>query len=196
MIAMATTLLQRHRDTAIILLVVVAVTGFNVWQHMNDTPAGYQQYSGNGLSFIYPADFTLREAVVFFRFPSYWLGDLQGESSGEQAAVVGVVWSAGGPEGLTAFMDAVIGEARKYNEITDVSADTAQVIGGKEALVRGFKVDVGDVRVPGLVAGWASPEGRTFAVYCLKQGGGDDWCAFQLDRMLRSLTTEPPPQPR
>ena len=196
MIYMEATFLRRYRDTAVILLAVMAVTAFNVWQLRDDTPAGYRQYSGNGLSFIYPADCTLREAAVFFRFPSYWLGDLQGESSGEPAVVVGVVWGAGGPEGLTAFMDAIIEEAEKYNEITEVSADAARIIGGKEALVRGFKVDVGGLKAQGLMAGWASPEGRTFAVYCLRQGAGDDWCVFQLDRMLGSLSTEPPPQPR
>jgi len=193
---MAADILQRHRDTAILLIAVIAVTGFNVWQHRNDTPAGYRQYSGNGLSFIYPSDCTLREAVIIFRLPSYWLGDLQGESSSQPATVVGIVWGAGGHEGLTAFMDTIIEEARKYNEVTDVSVDAARVIGGKEALVRGFKVGVGGDSVPGLMAGWASPEGRAFVLYCLRQGAGEDWSAFQLDRMLGSLRTEPPPQPR
>src|SRR4030042_1741647 len=112
-------MLRRHRDTAILLFIVLAFTGFNVWQHRDDTPAGYRLYSSNGISFIYPADCTLREAVIFFRLPSYWLGDLQGESSGEQAAIVGVVWSAGGPEGLSDFMDTVIGGAGKENEKTE-----------------------------------------------------------------------------
>jgi hypothetical protein len=193
---MATTIIQRHRDTAILLLVVVAFTGYNVWQHRNDTPAGYRQYSSNGLSFIYPADCTLREAVIIFRLPSYWQGDLQGESSSSPATIVGIVWGAGGPEGLAAFMDTIIEEARKYNEITNVSADAARIINGKEALVRGFNVGVDGDSVPGLIAGWASPEGRTFVVYCLRQGAGEDWGAFQLDRIMGSLRTEPPPQPR
>jgi len=195
-IDMATLLLRRHRDTVALLLVVMAVTGLNVWLHRNDTPAGYRQYNSNGITFIYPADCTLREAVVIFRLPSYWLGDLQGESSTGPATVVGIVWGAGGQEGLTAFMDTIVEEAGLYNEITGVGADAARVIGGKEALVRGFNVVVGGVSVPGLMAGWASPEGRVFVVYCLRQGAGGDWCLFQLDRILDSLRTEPPPQPR
>lgn len=196
MIHMATPISPRYRDAAIILVVVVAVTGFNVWQHRGDTPVGYQLYSGSGFSFIYPRECSLREAVVFFRLPSYWLGDLQGESSGEAATVMGVVWEAERAGGVPATMDEIIDAASDYYQITDIGVDVDMTLGGKQVSVRGFNVLVNEVSVPGLMAGWVSPEGRVFVMYCLSLSRGDDWLTFQLSRMMASLKTEPPPQPR
>lgn len=196
MIHMAATLSPRYRDAAIVLVVVVAVTGFNIRQHRGDTPVGYQLYSGNGFSFIYPRECTLREAVVFFRLPSYWFGDLQGESSGETATIMGVVWDTEQADGVPVFMDMIIDEARDYNQITDVGVDVDLTLGGKQMSVRGFNVYANEVSIPGLMAGWVSPEGRVFVMYCLSPSRGDDWLTFQLSRMMGSLKTEPPPQPR
>jgi hypothetical protein len=195
-IEMAATFLRRHRDTIIILLVVVAVTGFNIWQHRNDTPAGYRRYSGNGLSFIYPADCTLREAVVIFRYPSYWLGDLQGESSGGIATVLGVVWGADRASGVPDTMDEILDAASDYYPITDVGIYTDMTLGGKQVSSRKFNALVNDVSVTGLMVGWVSPEGRMFVMYCLGIGRGEDYVIFQLSRMIGSLETEPPPKPR
>jgi hypothetical protein len=176
---MATPISPRYRDAAIILVVVVAVTGFNVWQHRGDTPVGYQLFSGSG-----------------FRLPSYWLGDLQGESSGEAATVMGVVWEAERAGGVPATMDEIIDAASDYYQITDIGVDVDMTLGGKQVSVRGFNVLVNEVSVPGLMAGWVSPEGRVFVMYCLSLSRGDDWLTFQLSRMMASLKTEPPPQPR
>jgi len=195
-IHMAALISPRYRDAAIMLVVVVAVTGFNIWLHRGDTPVGYQLYSANGFSFIYPRECTLREAVVIFRYPSYWLGDMQGESSGEAATVMGVVWEVEQAGGVPATMDEIIDVASDYYHITGVGFDTATTFGGKQVSVRGFNVIVNDVSVPGLMAGWVSPEGRVFVIYCLSPGRGDDWLTFQLSRMMGSLKTEPPPKPR
>ena len=196
MIHMAAPISPRHRDAAIILVVVVAVTGFNIWQHRGDTPVGYQLFNNNGFSFIYPRECTLREAVVFFRLPSYWLGDLQGESSGEAATIMGVVWEEEQAGGVPTTMDEIIDAASDYYQITGVGFDTATTLGGKQVSVRGFNVIVNEASIPGLMAGWVSPEGRVFVMYCLSPGRGDDWLTFQLSRMMGSLKTEPPPKPR
>jgi hypothetical protein len=178
------------------LVVVVAVTGFNIWLHRGDTPVGYQLYSANGFSFIYPRECTLREAVVIFRYPSYWLGDLQGESSEGAATVMGVVWEAEPAGGVPDTMDEIIDAASYYYQITDVGVDAYTTLGGKQVSVRGFSVLVNEVSVPCLMAGWVSPEGRVFVMYCLSLGRGDDYTTFQMSRMMGSLETEPPPEPR
>jgi hypothetical protein len=195
-IRMAAPISSRYRDAAIMLAVVVAVTGLNIWLHRSDTPVGYQLYSANGFSFIYPRECTLREAVVFFRLPSYWLGDLQGESSGEATTIMGVVWEAEGAGGVPATMDEIIDVASDNNLITDVGVDTETTLGGKQVSLRGFNVHVNDVSIPGLMAGWISPEGRVFVIYCLNPSRGNDWLVSQLSRMMGSLETEPPPKPR
>ena len=196
MIHMATSLSPRYRDAAIILVVVVALTGFNVWLHRGDTPVGYQLFSGNGFSFIYPRECTLREAVVFFRLPSYWLGDLQGESLDGTATVIGIMWEAEPTGGVPATMDEIIDAASDYYQIANVGIDADTMLGGKQVSVRGFSVLVNEVSVPGIMAGWVSPEGRVFVVYCLSLGRGEDYTMVQLSRMMGSLETEPPPKPR
>jgi hypothetical protein len=195
-IHMANPISPRYRDAAIMLVVVVAVTGFNIWLHRGDTPVGYQLYSANGFSFIYPRECTLREAVVIFRYPSYWLGDLQGESSEGAATVMGVVWEAEPAGGVPDTMDEIIDAASYYYQITDVGVDAYTTLGGKQVSVRGFSVLVNEVSVPCLMAGWVSPEGRVFVMYCLSLGRGDDYTTFQRSRMMGSLETEPPPEPR
>lgn len=188
---MTTALLSRHRDALIMAVVVLTVTGFNLWQHRDAPPLGYNGFTGYGFSFVHPRECTLREAVMYFRMPSYWLGDLQGESQGDEANIVGVVW--GKDElGLREFSDQIIVEAKKQNELTDVEDGALMELGGKQVLVRGFNLRSGDVTAPGLTASWASPEGRLFMFYNLKLGRDRVWLMDQMSKMLRSLKTQLP----
>jgi len=59
-----------------------------------------------------------RAAGVYFKMPSYWLGDVQAESQGGSANIVGVVWGAGQASGLEEFTDQIIEEARKNSDVT------------------------------------------------------------------------------
>ncbi|HUV33798.1 MAG TPA: serine hydrolase [Candidatus Desulfaltia sp.] len=193
---MKSSLLSRHRDALIMTVVVLMVTGFNLWQHRDDPPLGYTEFTGYGFSFVHPQECTLREAVVYFVMPSYWLGDLQGESQGNAANIVGVVWGASQAGGLRGFSDQIIEEARKQNEVTDVEEGELVELGGKQVYVRGFNLRADSVAVPGLMAGWNSPEGRMFMLYNIKLGGDREWLTDQMAKMLRSLETQPPTKPR
>ena len=168
------------------------VTGFNLWQHRDDPPLGYTRFTGYGFSFAYPRDSALREAASFFIMPSYWSGDLQGESVGGGGNIVGIAWSADQAGGLREFSDRIIEEARKRNDVTDVEEGEETKLGGKQVLVRGFNLNMGSVAAPGLMAGWVSPEGRMFMLYNLKSGGDRAWLLDQLAKMLNSLETQPP----
>ncbi len=81
--------LSRHRDTIVILFVVIVVTGYNLWQHEGEPLPGYTEFNKYGFSFFYPDDCALSEAVVYFKMPSYWFGDVQAESQGESSGVQG-----------------------------------------------------------------------------------------------------------
>jgi CubicO group peptidase (beta-lactamase class C family) len=193
---MAATILPRHRDAAVIFFVVAVVTGFNLWQHRGDPPLGYAEFNQYGFSFVYPSDCALREAAVYFKMPSYWLGDVQGESTGESANIVGVVWGAGQASGLDEFTDQIIEEARKSNDVTGVDEGEYVGLGDKRVLVRGFTLSGDGFTAPGLMAGWVSPEGRMFVLYNLRVGGDEAWLLSQMKVMLGSLETEPPAKPR
>ncbi len=193
---MVAALLSRHRDAVVILFVVALVTGFNLWQHRVDPPLGYNRFNKYGFSFFYPDNCALSEAVVYFKMPSYWFGDVQAESPGESANIVGVVWGAGQASGLEEFTDQIIEEARKNSDLTGVDEGEYMKLGGKRVLRRRFALTGGGLTVPGLMAGWVSPEGRMFVLYNARVGGDEAWLVNQMRVMLRSLETEPPAKPR
>jgi len=189
---MVSTLLSRYREALIMAVVVLMVTGFNLWQHRDDPPLGYIEFTGYGFSFVHPRECALTEAAVYFIMPSYWLGDLQGESQGNAANMVGIVWGRDNDGGLRVFSDQIIEEARKHNELTDVEEGELMELDGKQVLVRSFNIRSGNMTVPGLIAGWTSPERRMFVLYNLKLGGDREWLMDQMAKMLRSLKTQPP----
>jgi len=193
---MVAALLSRHRDAVVILFVVAAVTGLNLWQHRGDPPPGYNGFNQYGFGFFYPDNCVLREAVVYFKMPSYWLGDVQCELTGESANIVGVVWGAGQASGLEEFTDQIIEEARKNSDITGVDEGEYVKLGDKQVLMRRFALTGGGLTVPGLMAGWVSPEGRIFVLYNTRVGEDEAWLMSQMRVMLRSLETEPPAKPR
>jgi len=193
---MVAALLSRHRDAVVILFVVAAVTGLNLWQHRGDPPPGYNGFNQYGFGFFYPDNCVLREAVVYFKMPSYWLGDVQCELTGESANIVGVVWGAGQASGLEGFTDQIIEEARKNSDITGVDEGEYVKLGDKQVLMRRFALTGGGLTVPGLMAGWVSPEGRIFVLYNTRVGEDEAWLMSQMRVMLRSLETEPPAKPR
>ena len=178
-----------------IVLVVLVVTGFNLWQHRDDPPLGYIEFNHYGFSFFYPDNCALREAVMYFRMPTYQLGDFQGESPGESVNIVGVVWGAGQASGLKEFTDQIIEEARKNTEVTIFDEGEQVELGGKQVLVRKFTIDGGGFTIPGIMVGWLSPEGRMFVLYNLKVGEDEPWLMNQMKVMVKSLETEPPAKP-
>ncbi len=188
--------LSRHRDTIVILFVVIVVTGYNLWQHEGEPLPGYTEFNKYGFSFFYPDDCALSEAVVYFKMPSYWFGDVQAESQGESANIVGVVWGAGQASGLEEFTDQILEEARKNSDVTGVDEGEYVKLGGKQVLMRRFALRGGGLAVPGLMVGWVSPEGRMFVLYNARVGEDEAWLVTQMKVMLRSLETEPPAKPR
>lgn len=187
--------LSRHRDAVVIFFVVAVVTGFNLWQHGGDSPPGYTEFNQYGFSFFYPDNCALSEAVVYFKMPSYWLGDVQAESQGESANIVGAVWGAGQASGLEEFTDQIIEEARKNSDMIGIDEGAYVKLGGKQVLMRRFALKGGSLTVPGLMAGWLSPEGRMFVLYNARVGEDEAWLMNQMRVMLRSLETEPPAKP-
>jgi CubicO group peptidase (beta-lactamase class C family) len=192
---MKTAQLSRHRDAVAIFFVVIAVTGFNLWQHRGDPPPGYVELNRYGFRFFYPDNCPLREALVYPGTPSYSLGDIQGESSGASSNIVGIVWGAGQASGLEEFTDQIIDEARKNSEVTGVDEGEYVRLGGKQVFRRRFALTGGGLTVPGLMAGWVSPEGRMFVLYNVRVGGDEAWLVNQMRVMLRSLETVPPVEP-
>ena len=187
--------LSRHRDAIVIFLVVIVVTGFNLWQHRGDPPPGYTEFNWYGFTFFYPDNYAMSEAVVIFKMPSYWFGDVQAESQGESANIVGAVWGVGQASGLEEFTDQIIEEARKNSDVTGVDEGEYVKLGGKQVYKRRFALSGGGLTVPGLMAGWISPEGRMFVLYNVRVGEDEAWLVNQMRVMLRSLETEPPAEP-
>ena len=187
--------LSKHRDALAIFFVVVAVTGFNLWQHRGDPPPGYTEFNRHGFSFFYPDNCPLREAVVYPGTPSYVMGDLQGESSGMSTNIIGVVWGVGQANGLKEFTDQIMEEARKNSDVTGVDEGEYVRLGGKQAFKRRFALTGGGLTVPGLMVGWTSPEGRMFVLYNVRVGEDEAWLVNQMRVMLGSLETMPPAEP-
>ncbi|MCW4051157.1 MAG: beta-lactamase family protein [Candidatus Bathyarchaeota archaeon] len=181
------------RGLAAVTLVVLLVTGGNLWNNREAPPLGFTKYSNYGFSFTYPKDLTMVEQMVMDTRPSYWLGDLQGES---QQEVAGIIWGSNEASGISEFIDLIFELASEQVEFAYIGDDDSMRLSGKDVTLRRFTMSSNGVEVPGLMAGWISPEGRMFVVYNLTPSGDEAWLRDTIATMMKSLETEAPQEPR
>jgi len=64
--------LQKHRDMVVIALVVIMVTGANLWMRRGDPPLGFEEYEGYGFTLIVPRGQSVTDSPATFILNGYW----------------------------------------------------------------------------------------------------------------------------
>jgi hypothetical protein len=179
-----------NRNYLIALIFALFFTGLNIISHRDEAPLGYSKYEKYGFSLNYPEDCTIHESAIYFKIPTYFFGDLRGETQNGDK-IFGVVWIEAGESSLNLITDEIIEEAQKMDDIFGVTSGESKNVGEKDVLFRGFNLNSSVTTLHGLLASWESPEGRIFTVYYIEKGRTNQELFNQLKRIVSSFKTVP-----
>ncbi len=164
----------RTKNLLIILVVVGAVTGGNLWLHRNDTPLGLVQYSDHGFSFNHKSDGYVQAGSLSGGAPTYTEGSYSVRFESDELLEIGVFWFT--DEMVPVSADETILEASLimlYESAesggTQLSRDNNIVSSekdGHDMISEFFEVNDQNGDIPGVIGVWQCGE-RIFLFYTL-----------------------------
>ena len=164
------------RSLVIVLIMVGAVTGGNLWIHRGDPRLGYTRYTGHGVSFDYPMMMTQGEADLGGLGPPTDSGgtvqvSYQGADRLEQYGVMWVEPSsmpsniARTPEAALDFIFDFIGLAG--TQISNRGEFKTTTTKDHEVIYQTFGVPDSDFTIPGIIGAWYCEETDRFLMHYL-----------------------------
>ncbi|MBN2336823.1 serine hydrolase, partial [Candidatus Bathyarchaeota archaeon] len=187
--------LQKHRDMIAIALVVIAVTGANLWMTRGDPPLGFEEYEGYGFTLIVPREQSVSDSPATFILNGYWEGGVQ-SNPGDAGIQVGAYWTDSSEMSQPEYIEYLYGFAEDENSgMTHEPIEPADM-GGIEVQRSLFTITAGDSTAYGMVAAFTTVEGRLFAVYAVRMGGDRGGAEHLLTKVLTHFGTTPPTKPR
>lgn len=157
------------RSLLIIALVVLAVTGGNLWLNRNAPPVGYTEYSGRGFTIHHPRDMEVSEEGLGSPWPTPDLGMVIGRLETTSLEQFGVIWlSAKMASDLDTALDLVITAAGEDNaEVTELGERETSTINGHETRVSKFTITEPGINARGTIGVWHCDEGDRYLMLYL-----------------------------
>lgn len=151
------------RSLVIVLAVVGAVTGGNLWIHRGDPMLGYTRYTGHGVSFDYSMRMNARESDWMGYGPATdSLGGVQVTYQGsDRLEQFGLMWIE--PRSMPSHLARTPEAALDYlHEIVSISGGMITDIGeykytandGHEVVYQTFGVPEGQYTIPAIIGSW------------------------------------------
>jgi hypothetical protein len=152
-----------------VIVVVVAVTGGNLWLHKGDPLLGYARYSGHGFSIDYRLDMRFEELGLVGGSATESIGMIEGRLEGKGLEQFGVIWMTSEklpsqinttPEGALEYVFALIGMAG--TQISNKGEVMVNSIDDHDVSSQTFDVLDSDITVRGKVGAWYCEEAGKF----------------------------------
>jgi len=187
--------LQKHRDMVVIALVVIVVTGANLWMRRGDPPLGFEEYEGYGFTLIVPRGQSVTDSPATFILNGYWEGGVQ-TVSGDGGTQIGVYWIDASEMSPAEYLVYLFGVAEDENSDMTHEPIGPATVAGHEVQRSFFEIPAGDSMAHGMVTAFTTEEGRMFAIYVVKLGGDRGSSEYLLTKVLTHFGTTPPTTPR
>ena len=164
------------RTLVIVLVVVGAVTGGNLWIHGGDPALGFNRYNDFGISFDYDMRMRLSEADLGgYSAPTDAVGSVQVTyQGGDFLKQYGVIWAK--PTAMPSHMEQSPEGALNYfvenvemggTQIVDSSEYKTTTSGGHEVFHKTFGVLYGVYTIPGIIGVWYCEEVDKYRMFYL-----------------------------
>ncbi len=144
------------RSLLIIALVVLAVTGGNLWLNRNAPPLGYVEYSQRGFTIYHPRDMQIYVEGLGQPRPTSDLGVLIGKRETTSLEQFGVIWlSTEMASDLDEALDLILSAAQEDNaEVTELGERETSTVNSHEMRVSKFTITEPGVHARGAVGVW------------------------------------------
>jgi len=157
------------RSLLIVTLVVIAVTGGNLWLNRNAPPVGYTEYSGRGFTIHHPRDMEVYEEGLGSPMPTSDLGVVVGRRETTSLEQFGVIWlSAEMASDLDAALDLILTAAGEDNaEVSELGERETSTVNGHETRFSKFTITEPGINARGAIGVWHCDEGDRYLMLYL-----------------------------
>ncbi len=167
-------LLLSRRSLLSVVVLVVAVTGGNLWIHRGDPALGYARYTGYGLSIDYSQRMNFWESGLGGGPPSQSAGTVQFTNQEGILEQYGVIWVK--PGSMSTYFDQTPAGALDYvfasvemsgTQISEMGETRTVTREGRDIVFQTFGVEDSGFTIPGLMGAWYSEEAEKYMILYL-----------------------------
>ncbi len=157
------------RSLLIVALVVLAVTGGNLWLNRNAPPVGYTEYSGRGFTIYHPRDMEVYEEGLGSPWPTSDLGVVVGRRETTSLEQFGVIWlSTGMASDLDEALDLIFSAAQEDNTlVTEHGERETSTVNNHETRTSKFTITEPGINARGAIGVWHCDEGDRYLMLYL-----------------------------
>jgi hypothetical protein len=162
------------RSLLVVFVVVLAVTGGNLWINRGGPPVGYARFEGYGFSIDYRREMYFMESGIGGGSAFDNSGSIQGTLSADSLEQFGVIWLARKglpshvaptPEGALDQVFAIIGMGD--TQIPERGELRILVKDDREVVYQTFSVLDSGITIPGIIGAWYCEEAGKFLILYL-----------------------------
>ena len=159
-----------RRSLIMVAVVVVVVTGSNLWLNRNAPPLGYVEFSNFGFTIAHPQDMYISTSAFIGGYPSRESGQIQGSREGVGLEQFGVFWATEGlPTELESTLDYlfdIVTEENGEDFIQSRHPFETTTKDGHELVYQTFEVK-DQIVLPGIIGAW-NCDGKVYMLYLVK----------------------------
>ena len=158
-----------RRSLIMVAVVVVVVTGSNLWLNRNVPPLGYVEFSNFGFTIAHPQDMYISTEAFIDDYPSKESGQIQGTSEGVGLEQFGVFWATEGlPTELESSLDFLFMVVEQNGEDLIQSRGPFETTtkDSHELVYQTFEVK-DQIALHGIIGAW-NCDGKVYMLYLVK----------------------------
>jgi len=157
------------RSLAVVALIVIGVTGSNLWIHRGGPPVGYLRFQDYGLQFDYPEDMYLQTEGLGTLEPSEEAGTLTVARQGVIIDQAGVIWlSQDMASSPSEALDLIFTQATGSDQVIERGDQCTSTMKGHDTVIEFFYIAEQGLTIPGIIGAWSCDENnRVVALYYL-----------------------------
>jgi hypothetical protein len=157
------------RSLAVVALIVIGVTGGNLWIHRGGPPVGYLRFQDYGLQFDFPDDMYLQTEGLGTLEPSEEAGTLTVARQGVIIDQAGVIWlSQDMASSPSEALDLIFTQATGSDQVIDRGDQRTSTMKGHDTVIEFFYIAEQGLTIPGIIGAWSCDENnRVVALYYL-----------------------------